>query len=126
MAKILIIDDYKEIRDIYGETLRNAQYEVETVESADLGVSKILTGGYDLVLLDMLMPVHGGIWVLDQIQVKNLVKSNGKIILMGIESDDENHKYLIRDAMKKGAAGFLDKRISVETELVPKIKEFLP
>ncbi len=125
MTRILIIDDYKEIRDLYGEALRTAGFEVTTRETGELGALEILNGGYDLILLDMLMPRRDGLWVLDEIQGKTPQKPNGKIILMGLKNDEDNHQVLFDEAKKKGAADFLDKRISVENELIPKIKFYL-
>lgn len=125
MARILIIDDYQEIRDLYSELLTNQGYNVESVESAELGVNKILKGGYNLILLDLLMPEKNGVWVLEQIQGKTPKKPNGKILVMSFENHSQETQKLIKEALGKGATAFIDKRIKLEKEVVNKIKKFL-
>lgn len=125
MARVLIIDDYQEIRDLYTEILENQGHQVEAVESADEGVTKILKGGYNLILLDLLMPEKNGVWVLEQIQGKTPKKPNGKILIMSFENHSQETQNLIKEALKKGATAFIDKRIKLEEEVINKIKKFL-
>lgn len=123
MAKILIVDDYQEIRNLYTDLLQKKGYVVESVENADLAVKKILQDGYDLVLLDLLMPEKDGLWVLDQI--KNLPqKSNSKIVIMSI-IDDDAARELVEKALTNGASAFLDKKTPLGDDFLKKIEEFI-
>lgn len=124
MAKILIVDDYQEIRNLYTDLLQKKGYIVEAVESAELGVKKILQDGYDLVLLDLLMPEKDGLWVLDQIKNQSPQKPKGKIVIMSF-IDDESTDKLIEKALVNGASTFLDKKTPLGDDFVRKIEEFL-
>lgn len=124
MEKILIVDDYQEIRNLYTSLLQKKGYIVEAVESAELGVKKILEDGYDLVLLDLLMPEKDGLWVLDQIKNNLPQKSNSKIVIMSF-IDDKATRELIERALINGASAFLDKKTSLDDDFVKKIEEFL-
>ena len=125
MARILIIDDYQEIRHLYTGLLENQGHQVEAVEGADKAVAKILKGGWDLILLDLLMPGKDGLWVLEQIRGKTPKKANGKILVMGFENHSPDTQKLVKKALQKGADAFVDKRIKSEKEVVNKIEKFL-
>lgn len=58
--KILIIDDNKEIRDLITEVLSD-DFEVKQAENGNEGLDYIGDQEFDLIVLDMLMPVQGGI-----------------------------------------------------------------
>ena len=124
MVKILIVDDYQEIRNLYTDLLQKKGYMVEAVESAELGVKKILQDGYDLVLLDLLMPEKDGLWVLDQIKNNLPQKSNCKIVIVSF-IDDETTRGLIEKALINGASAFLDKKTPLDDDFLKKIEEFL-
>lgn len=124
MGKILIIDDYQEIRNLYADLLQKKGYIAEAVESAELGVKKILQDGYNLVLLDLLMPEKDGFWVLNQIRNNPSQKSNSKIVIMSF-IDDESTRELVEKALTSGASGFLDKKTPLGDDFLKKIDEFL-
>jgi two-component system, NtrC family, response regulator HydG len=125
MARILIVDDYQEICDLYADILTKSGHEVSSVEKAEDAVGKILEGGFDLILLDLLMPEKDGLWVLDQIQGKTPKKPNGKIVVMGFDGNNKNGKNMIQAAISKGAAEFMDKRLTLEEKLISKIEDLL-
>lgn len=124
MAKILVVDDYQEIRHLYTSLLQKKGHVVEAVESAELAVKKIFQDGYDLILLDLLMPEKDGIWVLDQIKNNLPQKLNSKIVIMSF-IDDETTRGLIEKALTNGASAFLDKKTPLGDEFLEKIEEFL-
>lgn len=99
-------------------------YIAEGVESATLAVKKILQDGYDLVLLDLLMPEKDGLWVLDQIKNNLRQKQKSKIVIMSF-IDDEATRGLIEKALANGASAFLDKKTSLGDDFLRKIEEFL-
>lgn len=125
MARILIIDDYAQIRQLYSEILTKNGYAVDTVDNADQGLLKILVGGYHLILLDLLMPQKNALWVLEQLQNQTPQQPNGKIIIMSFEDKNEDIENLLKQTLSKGASGVLDKKISLENDFLVKIQEFL-
>ena len=54
--KVLVVEDDVFVRDIYARELKKGGYEVEIAEDGLEGLEKIKTGGYDIVLLDIMMP----------------------------------------------------------------------
>lgn len=68
--KILIIDDEKNIRDIFSLLLEEKNYSVQTAENGKQGLIKSLSFNPDVILLDMNMPDISGIEVLAKIKEK--------------------------------------------------------
>jgi len=68
--KILIIDDEKNIRDIFSLLLEEKDYSVQTAENGREGLKKVLSFLPDVILLDMNMPDYTGIEVLAKIKEK--------------------------------------------------------
>ena len=68
--KILIIDDEKNIRDIFSLLLEEKGYLVQTAENGKEGLKKNLSFNPDVILLDMNMPDYSGIEILAKIKDK--------------------------------------------------------
>jgi two-component system response regulator AtoC len=66
--KILVIDDEKNIRDIFSLLLEEKGYLVETAETGEGGLSKARKFSPDIILLDMNLPDLSGIEVLSRIK----------------------------------------------------------
>lgn len=122
MAKrILIIDDDVSMRILLSETLTPPEYEVVTAENGDDGLAKIQTGGYDLVLLDVMMPKIDGIGVLTELQLHPAQVKNKKIVLFTSLHDDP----AVKEGMTKGADGAIVKSDFSPDILLAKIKALL-
>ncbi|MBZ5536237.1 MAG: response regulator [Acidobacteriia bacterium] len=71
MAEILIIDDNPAVRDVLGEVLRGAGYEVSTAANGAEALTHMRTkGAPSLILLDLMMPVMNG-WEFRSEQLKD-------------------------------------------------------
>jgi two-component system, OmpR family, response regulator len=66
-GRILIIDDEDRILQFVARGLRGEGFEVDVAADPHHGLEAALAGGYDLVILDLLMPRLPGITVLDRI-----------------------------------------------------------
>jgi two-component system, OmpR family, copper resistance phosphate regulon response regulator CusR len=66
-GRILIIDDEDRILQFVARGLRAEGYEVDLAADPHEGLEAALSDGYDLVILDLLMPRLPGITVLDRI-----------------------------------------------------------
>jgi DNA-binding NtrC family response regulator len=66
MAKVLIIDDEKSVRNSLKDVLEYEKYTIDTAENGVEGLEKIKNEVYDLVLCDIKMPKMDGIDLLDQ------------------------------------------------------------
>lgn len=63
MAKILIVEDDESVRSFTARALAASGHLVDTAEDGEAGLDRIAahSGGYDLVLSDIRMPVMDGI-----------------------------------------------------------------
>lgn len=67
-SSILLIDDDIELLELLSDYLRGEGFTVECVHDGNSGLSAVLTGHYDIVVLDVMMPGMSGIQVLSQIR----------------------------------------------------------
>ena len=108
--RILVVDDEQHIRDILSETLRDAGYAVEAAANGEEGVLKLRSGSFDLVLLDIRMPIHSGLDVL------KLLRRNGGappvVIITGLASSEE-----MEEALRLGATKCIRKPFHLKTLL---------
>lgn len=103
MAKILIIDDERSIRNTLKEILETEDYEVEVAETGEAGLEKVGSTDYDLVFSDVKMPGLDGLEFLEKAQLRCPV-----IMISGhgnIETAVE--------AIKKGAWDFMEKPLDL-------------
>lgn len=102
MAKILIIDDEKAIRNALRDILEHEKHTVEEAEDGLIGLEKAKKGGFDVVLCDIKMPKMDGIEVLVKLMVHN--DSIPVVMLSGHGTIDT-----AVEALKKGAYDFIQK-----------------
>lgn len=120
--RILVVDDDPDLRAIYEETLRDAGFEVDLAINGEEGLTKLHEGGYDLCLLDMMLPKIDGLGVLDDSKKTQPAKPNGPIIILS----NLSHEKLINDALDRGAAAFLVKADMTPDILLAQVKKHLP
>jgi len=119
--KILIIEDDSYTRDIYEEILKDAQFEVVTAVDGQDGLIKAQAGGYNLILLDVMMPKMNGLELLEQLKQNPPKSSNGPIILL----TNLGHEEIVKDALSKGAKSYLVKSDLDPSQLVAHVRKFL-
>lgn len=68
MAKILIIDDMEPIRKSINIILSADGHDIDEAENGLLGLEKIKSEGYDLIITDILMPEKDGTELLMQLK----------------------------------------------------------
>jgi len=69
--KLLVVDDEPEIRELLEFDLSHSGYDVEVACDGSEGLQKALTGSYDLILLDVMMPKMNGFDVCKNIKEHN-------------------------------------------------------
>jgi signal transduction histidine kinase/ActR/RegA family two-component response regulator len=109
-GRILVVDDEQHIRDILAETLREAGYAVETASNGEEAVRKLRAGAFDLILLDIRMPVHTGLDVLKLLRRKGGFPP--VMVLTGLASSEE-----MDEARRLGAAKCVRKPFHLKTLL---------
>jgi DNA-binding response OmpR family regulator len=66
--RILIVDDEKEMRHLLYNCLQHEEYKIDEAASGQEAIQNLLGSFYDLVLLDIMMPIVSGFEVLKQIR----------------------------------------------------------
>lgn len=70
MARILIIEDDESIAAIERDYLEINGFEADIAEDGKTGLTKGCTGSYDLILLDLMLPVIDGFEVCRKLREK--------------------------------------------------------
>jgi len=79
MAKILVIDDETEVRQVIGRSLeRNGHEVVEALDGSE-GVDLYKEKSFDIVITDIFMPVKTGLEVIQELKAFD---ANVKIIVV--------------------------------------------
>ena len=69
--KLLVVDDETEIRELLEFDLSQSGYNVDVACDGSEGLQKAITGNYDLILLDVMMPKMNGFDVCKNIKEHN-------------------------------------------------------
>ena len=113
MMKVLLIDDEKKIRDMYGKTIKNEGYEVFEASDAIEACYVLQSICIDIILLDIEMPCIKGTEFYNVIRTDH---KNSKVIVASVYPIDKQMKLI------QGAADYYDKSDGIEV-LLKKIKE---
>lgn len=119
--KILIVEDDQFIREFYEELLTDEGYSVDSAVDGEIALTKIKQGGWDIIMLDIMLPKIDGLQVLKELK-NNPVTTNGPIIIL----TNLGNNTTINEAFDLGAAGYLIKSAMNPDEVLKEIKNFLP
>jgi len=106
-ARILVVDDEKQVADVLVDYLSNLGYQTVAAYSGYDALSKFKDGDFQLVITDLKMPERDGMELLEA--AKRLDKQVVVVVITGhgtIESAVE--------AIKKGAYDFISKPFKME------------
>ena len=121
---ILLVEDNELNREIAQEILREYGFRVDTAENGAVAVEKVRTaapGSYDLVLMDVQMPVMDGYTATRQIRaLEDPALAGIPILAMTANAFVEDR----RNAMESGMNGFLSKPIVIG-DLVQELHKIL-
>jgi two-component system, OmpR family, response regulator CpxR len=116
MNRILIIDDDEELTELVSEYLSAEGFEVEAVHSGDEGLGRAQNGGYDLAVLDVMLPGMNGFEVL-----RNLREVSSLPVLMLTARGDDNERIV---GLEIGADDYLPKPFNPR-ELLARLRAIL-
>ena len=111
--KVLIVEDEKNIAMLLSFNLKRAGFDTDTAEDGEAGLKKALTGPYDIVLLDIMLPKLDGFAVLEGIRMRSDVP-----VIMVTARDDEKDKIL---GLNNGADDYITKPFSM-SEVIARIR----
>ena len=104
MAKVLIVDDEKSIRNTVSEFLRMDGYEVRTAEDADAAMALLSEQPFDVVITDIVLPRVSGVTLLQRIKAR---ASDIQVIMMTGEPTVDTAV----EAVRAGASDYLSKPV---------------
>ncbi len=73
MTKVLLVDDDLDLTTLLSQYLSREDFEVHTVYDGESGVAEAVSGAYDIVVLDIMMPRVSGIEALRRIRATSTV-----------------------------------------------------
>jgi DNA-binding response OmpR family regulator len=116
-AKILIVEDEIAIRTGLVDVLVFHGYDVDFAEHGEEGLSKALSGLFDLILLDVMLPGINGFEICNQIRQQDRHQA---VIMLTAKTNDED----IIQGLTLGADDYISKPFSV-TQLVLRVQAVL-
>ena len=109
-AKILVVEDEEEIREVIAAELEDAGYAVAQAPNGKEGLSAIQAQNPDLILSDISMPELDGIAMLEEFRKAQPTKADIPFIFLTAYSDRERQIA----ARRFGADEFLNKPVDFE------------
>jgi two-component system response regulator RegX3 len=116
-ARILIVEDEAAIRTGLVDIFVYHGYEVDFAEHGEEGLSKALSGLFDLILLDVMLPGVDGFEICNRIRAQDRQQA---VIMLTAKSSDED----IIQGLTLGADDYVSKPFSV-TQLVLRVQAVL-
>ncbi len=116
-TRLLIVEDEAAIRCGLVDVFVYHGYEVDTAEQGDEGLRKALSGQFDLILLDVMLPGLDGFEICNRIRQQDRQQP---VIMLTAKSSDED----IVQGLTLGADDYVAKPFSV-TQLVLRVQAVL-
>lgn len=120
MAKILIVEDDKDLNNAYSIILKSEGYEVVEAFDGKEALEKIKDFEPDLILLDLLMPIMGGLEFLQHFDLAASHPNVKVLIFTNMENSPE-----VNEAYKLGAHRCIIKSWTAPHNLAHVVKDTL-
>ncbi len=98
--KILFVDDEPIYTQVYSQGLEARGHQVEKAENGEEALEKLKSGHFDLLIVDLVMPILSGISFLKKIRHRKIPI----IVFTTLEGETDRE-----DAIKYGAKSFIKK-----------------
>lgn len=119
MKRILLIEDYKTVRELYRSLLEKEGFEVVAVDSGRSGVDQVSKTQFDLAIVDLILPDLGA---RDLIQQLMTVSPNLMIaVTYAIGSEPE-----LEPLREIGVQHFILKSTTNHEDVIRTIRSLLP
>ncbi len=115
--KILLVDDDEFLLDMYSLKFREAGFELDTAKTGEDALDKLKTQTYDVILLDIIMPVLDGFEVLVRMRKENLGRGAIIIVLSNLGQKED-----VERGLQLGAVDYVVKAHFTPREVVEKVK----
>jgi len=115
--KILVVDDEPDLLEQLRKTLTSQRYDVDTADNGESALDKLFDNPYDLIILDIMLPVVDGLAILREIRKASIATP----VLMLTAKGDVEDKI---KGLDYGADDYLAKPFAI-AELMARIRSLL-
>ena len=105
--KILVVEDEKTLAEVLKDSLEKEKYKVDVSYDGEEGEYNALTGVYDLILLDVMLPYKNGFDILKSIRDENI---ESKVIMLTAKAELEDKL----NGLQQGADDYITKPFHIE------------
>jgi CheY-like chemotaxis protein len=113
--RILLADDSADNRALIEAYLRNSRYLVDPADNGEIAIAKFTCGGYDLVLIDVHMPVMDGFTAIRKIREWEHERKLEPTPILALTASALDQGF--GQSMEAGCTGYLTKPIEKSTLL---------
>lgn len=118
--KILVVEDDLYLRELYQEILQKEGYDVDTAADGEEGLEKVKKGGWDLILMDIVLPKMNGIDILRKVSLEPAAKTNKSVVFLTNLDKQEQMK----EALLLGDAYLIKSQVT-PGNLVTELKKYI-
>ncbi|OGY29086.1 MAG: hypothetical protein A3F35_02060 [Candidatus Woykebacteria bacterium RIFCSPHIGHO2_12_FULL_45_10] len=118
--KVLLIEDEKEVLELYKLKLTLDDYDVITATSGKEGLEKAFKENPDLIYLDIKMPEMDGFEVLQRLRSEEATKTTPVVILSNFDEQE-----MIEKGLTLGANEYLIKSQFTPEDISSKVKNWV-
>ncbi len=108
-ARILVVEDDPDAARLFSALMQSEGYEPVLADSGEEALERLAGGGFDLVLLDLLLPGVSGWQVLEHIKLDGKLRYVPVVVLSALADKDSARK-----SLDMGAEDYLTKPVDVE------------
>jgi DNA-binding response OmpR family regulator len=119
--RVLIVEDESSLLSLYVQLLEEEGFIVSSASEGKTGLELLKNGGFDLVLLDIMLPYIDGLNILEQLKESPPSAENKVIVLLTNLAQDES----LARGMQLGIDGYLVKSDYNPDEFISEVKKFL-
>lgn len=119
--KILIVEDDQFLREFYQELLSTEGFDVDVAADGEVANTKIHQGGFDLIMLDIMLPKKDGLQILRDYKTNPPAVENGPVVVLTNLGQDT----IIKQAFDLGASGYIVKSALNPDQVLDEIHNYL-
>jgi DNA-binding response OmpR family regulator len=120
--KILVVEDDQFLRDLYVDILTTAGFQVEQAADGEAGYNLIKQDGFDLVLLDIMLPKLDGISILKKLKEEAPDAHPSQVVVVLSNLGQES---VIAEAIDLGARGYMIKSDLTPEQALNEVQRYL-
>jgi len=118
---ILVVEDDQFLREFYQELFQQEGFLVDVAVDGEVGLRKLLEGGYDLILLDIMLPKKDGLQLLRDLKIQPSKNANGPIVALTNLGQDA----VIKQCFELGVEGYLIKSALNPDQVLQEVRGYL-